>query len=58
MPTIYITNSHKTARNLRAEATVEAEYGDITVKGTKITLAHHGVNDQNPCPCMGDNIVP
>lgn len=33
-------------------ATVEAEYGDITVPGSIITMAHHGDNCNNLCPCL------
>ena len=33
------------------EATVEAEYGDICIEGTKVTLAHHGSRSANPAPC-------
>lgn len=32
-------------------ATVEAEYGDICVEGSKYTLAHHGSRSNNPAPC-------
>ncbi len=35
--------------------TVEAEYGDTTVTGTKATLAHHGRNAGNPAPCAARN---
>ena len=38
-------------------ATVEAEYGDVTVKGSVLTLAHHGANAGNPCPCSYPNTV-
>lgn len=37
--------------------TVEAEYGDITVKGSRYTAAHHGRNAANPCPCV-DTLIP
>jgi hypothetical protein len=33
-------------------ATVEAEYGDITILGSVITLAHHGKHSNNLCPCL------
>ena len=36
--------------------TVEAEYGDITVKGSRYTAAHHGSNAANPCPCVDTDI--
>ena len=40
------------------EATVEAEYGDVTVEGRLYTLAHHGANAGKPCPCIDDNVYP
>lgn len=36
--------------------TVEAEYGDITVRGWRYTAAHHGRNSANPCPCVDTDI--
>lgn len=39
----------------KASATVEAEYGDVTVKGSILTMAHHGKNAGNPAPCSYDN---
>lgn len=45
------------ALNGSASATVEAEYGAVTVKGSVLTMAHHGVNAGNPAPCSyGNNI--
>ena len=38
-------------------ATVEAEYGSVTVKGSALTFAHHGQNAGNPCPCSYPNDV-
>jgi len=38
-------------------ATVEAEYGSVTVPGSSLTFAHHGVNAGNPCPCSFRNTV-
>lgn len=40
-----------------ATVTVEAEYGDVTVPGTRATLAHHGRNAGNPAPCAAPNGV-
>lgn len=37
-------------------ATVEAEYGDRTVEGSLLTLAHHGQNSDNICPCLHPSI--
>lgn len=36
-------------------ATVEAEYGEKTVMGSVATLAHHGANAGQPCPCSYKN---
>lgn len=36
-------------------ATVEAEYGDDIVKGSVVTLAHHGIRSGNPAPCLEPN---
>ncbi|MBI5619880.1 hypothetical protein HY950_02875 [Candidatus Gottesmanbacteria bacterium] len=38
-------------------ATVEAEYGDVVVEGSVLTLAHHGSRSANPAPCLADNGV-
>lgn len=38
-------------------ATVEAEYGDAVVKGSVLTLAHHGPRSGNPAPCLAENGV-
>jgi hypothetical protein len=41
------------ASKVKADATVEAEYGSQVVKGTKITLAHHVPEYKNcPAPCI------
>ena len=43
------------AQTVPATATVEAEYGDTVVTGTKVTLAHHsGEYANNPAPCTID----
>ncbi|MGE9293457.1 MAG: hypothetical protein ACQKBW_07585, partial [Puniceicoccales bacterium] len=36
-------------------STVEAEYGETLVKGTDMTLAHHGPRQHHICPCMVEN---
>lgn len=56
MARIFITNSYEEGEKLNPSASVEAEYGDHTVAGTRTTLAHHGANSKNPCPCLGGNI--
>jgi len=39
----------------KKSATVEAEYGDICIKGSELTLAHHGSRSNNPPPCVENN---
>jgi hypothetical protein len=39
----------------KTSATVEAEYGDVTVVGSVLTMAHHGKNSGNPAPCSYSN---
>jgi hypothetical protein len=36
-------------------ATVEAEFGDLCVPGSVVTLAHHGSRAANPAPCAAPN---
>lgn len=56
MQNIIITNSIAAATAINPTHTVEAEYGAVTVEGSLFTLAHHGTNAANPCPCLGDNL--
>jgi hypothetical protein len=49
------SNPEKLAEALKLfdkTATVEAEYGDVLVSGTALTLAHHGTRSANPAPCL------
>ena len=39
---------------LTQTATVEAEFGDVCVEGSVVTLAHHGIRSHQPCPCLYD----
>ena len=48
---IILAPSYDIAKNIKAEATVEAEYGDECLEGTMATLAHHGPRSNNPAPC-------
>jgi hypothetical protein len=41
----------------KLSATVEAEYGDVTVRGAVATLAHHGANKGNLCPCLHEGVM-
>ena len=56
---IYISSDpvklYKKLSEYSKTATVEAEYGDICVEGTEITLAHHGSRWANPAPCAHKN---
>lgn len=51
---VMLCPSLETAKEFNPEATVEAEYGDICVEGSKVTLAHHGSRSENPAPCNAD----
>ena len=44
------------AKTIQPDITIEAEYGDETIKGSLYTSAHHGKNQGNPAPCIDDNI--
>lgn len=48
---IILAPSYEIAKNIKADATVEAEYGEKVVEGSIITLAHHGPRSNNPAPC-------
>lgn len=48
---VILAPSYDIAKNIKAEATVEAEYGDECLEGTMVTLAHHGPRSNNPAPC-------
>lgn len=43
-------------KSYRNSATVEAEYGDVCVEGSVITLAHHGSRSWNNPPCVHPNV--
>ena len=45
----------KTAIEGKKSVTIEAEYGDDVVAGSRITLAHHGIRSANPPPCTLTN---
>ena len=50
-----ISNSPRNLAAERPDVTVEAEFGDCTVEGAVLTMAHHGVNAGNPAPCAYPN---
>lgn len=49
--TFWIANNPVALEALNLHATVEAEFGDVCVKGKFHTLAHHGSRSSNPAPC-------
>lgn len=51
---ILLAPTRELAESVRAEASIEAEYGDYCVEGTKVTLAHHGSRSKNPAPCNAE----
>ena len=48
---IMLAPTLEAAQTVKAEATVEAEYGAHVVNGSLVTLAHHGPRSGNPAPC-------
>lgn len=53
---VILAPSYDIAKNINAEATVEAEYGDECLEGTMATLAHHGPRANNPAPCNTSDV--
>lgn len=53
---VILAPSYDMAKNINAEATVEAEYGDECLEGTMATLAHHGPRANNPAPCNTSDV--
>lgn len=54
---ILLAPTFEQADTIKADATVEAEYGDLCIAGSKIALAHHGSRSNNPAPC-NTNVTP
>ena len=58
---VILANSISAAERFAAEnvvsASVEAEYGDFTIEGQEVTLAHHGANSGNICPCLNEVVL-
>lgn len=52
---VFISNSPASLANIQPQFTVEAEYGDIVVEGSILTLAHHGPRSGNEAPCLHAN---
>ncbi len=53
---IYLAGTQQLAEQVKATATVEAEYGEACVEGTLVTLAHHGPRSNNPAPCNAPDV--
>jgi len=51
---VFIANNPAALRGLDPHGTVEAEFGDVVVEGSMVTLAHHGARSGNPAPCVAD----
>lgn len=49
---IVMSSDPKRLRAKKPVVTVEAEYGDLAVEGSAITLAHHGPRSGNEAPCI------
>lgn len=54
--TIIIASNASALSSYQPTHTVEAEFGQAVVEGSVATLAHHGPRDDQPCPCLGDNL--
>lgn len=54
---ILISNVPEVLRAAAPDVTIEAEYGDVLVEGTLLTLAHHGDRGHNPPPSTRQNQV-
>ena len=50
--TYYLSTTPETLQTLNPTVTIEAEYGEACIEGTKLTLAHHGSRSNNPAPCV------
>lgn len=48
----FISSNPSNLSSMDLDATVEAEYGSVVVKGEFLTLAHHGERAHNPAPCV------
>lgn len=53
---IIIANNPENLKAANPSHTVEAEYGEVVVEGSELTLAHHGPRSDNPAPCLHPNI--
>ena len=51
---IKLAGSVEVAREINPEIAIEAEWGANYIEGSKLTLNHHGVNSDNPAPCIAE----
>jgi hypothetical protein len=54
--TIILAPTLELATQVNPHISVEAEYGDTAVQGSRYTAAHHGSRSSNPCPCVDAGI--
>lgn len=50
-----ISSDPKALQALNPDASVEAEFGDVVVTGSILTMAHHGPRAGSPAPCSYPN---
>lgn len=48
---IIIANNPEALSSVAPTHSIEAEFGDVVVEGSVLTLAHHGPRSGNPAPC-------
>lgn len=51
---VFISSTPEALCTVHPHVTVEAEYGDVVVEGSILTLAHHGKRSHNPPPCTAE----
>lgn len=56
-PRFFLSSNPESLKALAPDVTIEAEYGDVTVKGRMLTMAHHGKNAGNMAPCAYDHTL-
>ena len=54
--TIILAPTLELATQVQPHISVEAEYGDNVITGSRYTAAHHGSRASNPCPCVDGGI--
>jgi len=55
---VFIANNPEALMAINPTHSVEAEFGDLIVSGSALTLGHHGPRAGQLCPCLGDNFPP